>query len=70
MRIHNDDDNAPKGFFTTVEGNCIPLQWKQLYHYVKFGKLPAEWRQAFKSNDEIGTVDTEVAANLQPLSGK
>ena len=70
MHIHSDDDDAPEGFFTTIEGNFIPLQWKQLYHYIKFGKAPAEWRQAFENDDEIGTAGTEAAAYLQPLAGK
>ena len=68
--IHNDDENIPKGFFTTIEENFIPLRWEQLYHYIKFGKAPAEQRQAFENDDEIGTAGTEAAAHLQPLAGK
>ena len=70
MHIHSDDDDAPEGFFTTIEGNLIPLRWKQLYHYIKFGKAPAEWRQVFENDEEIGTVGTEAAAYLQPLAGE
>ena len=71
MHIHSDDDDdAPEGFFTTIEGNFIPLWWEQLYHYIKFGKAPAEWRQSFENEDEIGTASTEAVAYLQPLAGK
>ena len=65
-----EEDDAPEGYFTSVEGNYIPSKWKQLYHFVQFGKAPAEWRTTFEDNDEIGAVDTESAAYMQPMSGR
>jgi hypothetical protein len=65
-----EEEDAPEGYFTSVEGNFIPSQWKQLYHFVLFGKAPSEWRQIFEDDDEIGDVDTECAAYMQPMAGR
>jgi hypothetical protein len=67
--IHEEEDTAPDGYFTSLEGNFIPSEWEQFYHFVKFGKAPAAWRKVFEDDDAIGTVDTAAAAYLQPISG-
>jgi hypothetical protein len=45
------------------------MQWEQLYHFIKFGKAPTEWRKTFEDDDEIGAVDTAAAGYMQPISG-
>ena len=70
LNIHETQNDAPKGFFKSAYGNLISLRWKQFYHYVKFGKVPAEWRRTFEVDDDIGNFKTESAAMLQPVSGK
>ena len=69
FEIYEEEETAPDGYFTSDEGNLIPSEWEQLYHFVKFGKAPAEWRKTFEDDDEVGTVDTVAAGYLQPISG-
>ena len=69
IQIYEEEETAPDGYFTSDEGNLIPSEWEQLYHFVKFGKAPAEWRKTFEDDDEVGTVDTVAAGYLQPISG-
>ena len=51
-----DESEAPEGYFATASGKILPSYFLQAYRYCERKEVPEEWKAAFYTKNDLGSI--------------
>jgi hypothetical protein len=62
LSIHVDEEEANDRYFKTADGGLMREELREFFNFYERNKVPIEWQEAFKQNEQLGNGSKFVAA--------